>query len=84
MNSKFIISTTECITCNNELLKSLGSLRGVFGAEIDRIDGTINVNHTDEVSTDEISTILAKSGITANVVNAENNYDEPSVWGCAL
>lgn len=84
MNSKFIISTTECITCNNELLKSLGSLRGVFGAEIDRIDGTINVNHTDEVSTDEISTILAKSGITANVVIAENNYDEPSVWGCAL
>ena len=84
MNSKFNISTTECFTCNNELLKTLGTLRGVFGAEIDRIDGTIHVNHTDEVSTDEISATFAKLGITANVVIPENNYNEPSIWGCAL
>lgn len=50
MYSTFNISTSQCMTCNNEVLKQLGTLRGVFGAEMDRINGKIAVNHTDEIS----------------------------------
>ena len=58
MYSTFYVSKSQCMTCNNEVLKTLGTLRGVFGAEMDRIDGRIVVNHTDEVSREEIAATL--------------------------
>jgi hypothetical protein len=86
MYSTFIVSTSECITCTNKTLKSLGSLQGVFGAEIDQIDGKITVSHTDEISRNEIAALLLEIGYVEIVNNQENelNYDEPSIWGCAL
>jgi hypothetical protein len=50
------------MTCNNQVLKSLGSLRGVFGAEIETIDGKITINHTDEINRIELSEHLKSLG----------------------
>ncbi len=85
MYSTFYVSKSQCMTCNNEVLKTLGTLRGVFGAEMDRIDGRIVVNHTDEVSRDEIAATLDSLGWKEKQQDeAPVNYDEPSIWGCAL
>lgn len=86
MYSTFYVSKNQCMTCNNEVLKQLGTLRGVFGAEMDRIDGNITVNHTDEISRDEIRIKLDELGWKEipREDEGEVNYDEPSIWGCAL
>ena len=92
MYSAFIVSKSECMTCNNEVLKTLGTLQGVFGAEMDRIDGRIVVNHTDEVTREEIGAVLHKLGfperesVQAEEQKADHEVetDEPSIWGCAL
>jgi hypothetical protein len=88
MYSTFIISKSDCMTCTNKTLKSLGTLRGVFGAEVDQIDGKVVVSHTDEISRKEIADMLLSLGY-AEIENDsyqsnEINYDEPSIWGCAL
>ena len=62
MYSTFLVSTSECMTCNNQVLKTLGTLQGVFGAEMDNIDGRIVVSHTEEVTRNEIESILIKLG----------------------
>ena len=82
MYSTFKISETDCMSCTNVTLKNLGTLRGVFGAEIDRIDGQVVVNHTDEVSREEISSMLQSLGYKE--IPEEIESDEPSIWGCAL
>jgi len=85
MYSTFNISKTQCMTCNNQVLKSLGMLRGVFGAEIESIDGRITVNHTDEITRNEIAQKLDELGwkIVDNQ-DDEPAYNPPSEWGCAL
>lgn len=70
MYSTFQVNDDECLTCNNEVLKRIGSLQGVFGAEIDRIRGEVLVTHTDEVSRDMIKTTLKELGFFE-----ENNND---------
>lgn len=70
MYSTFQVNDDECLTCNNEVLKRIGSLQGVFGAEIDRIRGEVLVTHTDEVSRDMIKTTLKELGFFQ-----ENNND---------
>jgi len=82
MYSIFHVSKSECITCNNQILKSLGTMQGVFGAEMDRIDGRIEISHTDEVTRDQIGKILQSLGLPEIENKIEN--DEPSIWGCAL
>lgn len=62
MNSIFLISKTDCLACNNQVLKALGKLQGVYGAEIDRIQGLILVSHTEEVTPVEISNKLDSLG----------------------
>jgi len=90
MNSIFLVSETECSTCNNQVLKSLGTLQGVFGAEMDRIDGNIVVSHTDEIAREQISIELALLGfheIKEDIEEAQSTEpetDEPSIWGCSL
>lgn len=66
------------MTCNNEVLKQLGTLQGVFGAEMDRIDGKIVVHHTDEVSKKAIADKLDELGWT------ETDTNKPSTNGCRL
>jgi cation transport ATPase len=88
MYSTFLVSTSECITCNNQVLKTLGTLQGVFGAEMDNIDGRIVVSHTEEVTSNEIESILIKLGFAMRKADEEPvneiETDEPSIWGCAL
>jgi len=88
MYSTFLISKSDCMTCTNKTLKSLGTLRGVFGAEIDQIDGKVVVSHTDEITRKEIADMLLSLGYpeaeNESEQNKEINYDEPSIWGCAL
>jgi copper chaperone CopZ len=84
MYSTFILSKSHCMTCTNKTLKSLGTLRGVFGAEIDQIDGKVLVSHTDEVSRKEIAEMLLTMGYPEFENEQEIESDEPSIWGCAL
>ena len=90
MISTFLVSETECSTCNNQVLKSLGTLQGVFGAEMDRIDGNIVVSHTDEIAREQISIELALLGFheikedIKEALSTEQETDEPSIWGCSL
>jgi len=72
------------MTCTNKTLKSLGTLRGVFGAEIDQIEGKVLVSHTDEVSRKEIAEMLLSLGYPELENEQEIESDEPSIWGCAL
>lgn len=85
MYSTFLVSKTACMVCNNQLLKSLGTLQGIFEVEMDRIDGRIVVSHTDEVSREDIATLLTSLGFPEREreeLNEENN--EPPVCECSL
>lgn len=87
MYSTFLVSKSECMACNNKVLKQLGTLRGVFGAEMNRIEGEITVSHTDEVSRDQIWEVLISQGMPErkdDTLGQEVESDEPSIWGCAL
>ena len=78
MTSIFLVSMTSCVNCNNEVLKSLGSLQGVFGAEIDRSEGKIFVSHTDEVNRQQIIDVLSEIGF--QFLGPEIKFDTPSIW----
>jgi hypothetical protein len=86
MYTTFLVSKDQCLTCNNQVLKELGKLQGIFGAELERIDGRIVVSHTDEVSREEIAKILKEIGFPERTDDntTEIKPDEPSIWGCAL
>lgn len=62
MYSEFVVRKSDGMTCTNVTLKTLGTLRGVFGAEIDRISGNVLVTHTDEIKRDEIKEALESLG----------------------
>ena len=78
MTSVFLVSMKRCVSCNNEVLKSLGSLQGVFGVEIDRSEGKIFVSHTDEVNRQEVINVLSEIGF--QFVEPEIKFDTPSIW----
>ena len=82
MYSTFILSKSECLSCTNKTLKEIGTLQGVFGAEVDRINGKIEISHTDEISRDKIASKLEEIGFVLE--KNEIEPDEPSIWGCAL
>jgi len=94
MESTFLISEQGCTVCNNQVLKTLGTLQGVFGAVIDSIDGCITVSHTGEVKREEISAKLLSLGFperqdqtvedNEQAEDKEPEKEEPSEWGCAL
>jgi len=86
MYSTFIISKSNCMTCTNKTLKSLGTLQGIFGVEIDQIDGKVVVSHTDEINRKKIAEILLSLGYPEieNEQEQDINHNEPSIWGCAL
>ncbi|VBB45074.1 conserved hypothetical protein [uncultured Paludibacter sp.] len=71
MYSEFIIKKNEGMTCTNQTLKQLGTLQGVFGAEIDRISGNVLVSHTDEVNREQIKQELEKLGYFEETNNNE-------------
>ena len=79
MYSAFLVSTTAYMSCNNHILKSLGTLQGVFGAELDRIEGRIVVNHTDEVTRDKIAAMLASLGFPEKNKDFEDGENETDI-----
>jgi len=85
MYSTFYVLKSQCMTCDNKVLKTLGTLQGVFGVEMNRMEGQITVNHTDEVTREQIGKTLEVLGWSEILQeNSGNQYDEPSIWGCAL
>jgi len=85
MYSTFYVSKSQCMTCDNVVLKTLGTLRGVFGAEMDRIEGRLVINHTDELTREQIAITLDELGWKEiPQEEGEIDYNEPSIWGCAL
>lgn len=48
--------------CNNVIHKGLGTLTGVFGVSVDVGDGTVTVDHTDEVTARQIEDKLTGMG----------------------
>lgn len=71
MNSTFQINSDTCLMCNNQLMRKIGELQGVFGADVDYVNNVINVQHTDEVTKEEIQTLLISLGLQP--LNYENN-----------
>ncbi len=84
MESTFLISTSKCASCNNQTLKTLGNLQGVFGVDIDRIEGKIVVSHTDEITHNSISKVLSGQGFSLKEAHQDIAHDDPSIWGCSL
>jgi copper chaperone CopZ len=84
MYSTFLISKSDCMTCTNKTLKSLGTLRGVFGAEVDQIEGKVLVSHTDEISRKKIAEMLLSLGYPELENEQEIVDDKPSIWECVL
>ena len=62
MYSTFYVNGDGCLACNNQVLKKIGNLQGVFGAEIDRYKGEVVVTHTEEVSREMIEKTLNELG----------------------
>lgn len=88
MYSTFSVSKSTCMLCNNQVMKTLGTIQGIFGAEIDQLKGQIVVSHTDEVTREQISEALFSMGFSEcepeNKQRQEIETDEPSIWGCVL
>ena len=84
MYSTFLVLKNQCLVCNNQVLKELGKLQGVFGAELERIEGKIVVSHTDEVNREDISKALEKLGFPERNAEPETDSNNPSIWGCSL
>ncbi len=71
MYSTFDVNGDGCLVCNNQVLGTLGKLQGVFGAEVDYVNGRVVVSHTDEVTRDDISLVLNKLGFYETKTNCE-------------
>lgn len=84
MYSTFLVSKNQCMVCNNQVLKELGKLQGVFGSELERIEGKIVVSHTDEVNREDIAKALEKLGFSERDTEPETDSDNLSIWGCSL
>ncbi len=71
MYSTFDVNGNDCLVCNNQVLARIGKLQGVFGAEIDYLNGRVVVSHTDEVTREEISRTLKDLGFYEIKTNCE-------------
>lgn len=84
MVSTYLISQDQCLDCNNIVLKKLGTLQGVFGVEMDRMEGKVVITHTDEIAREVIAETLSLLGFIEKKQTEDIEPDEPSIWGCAL
>lgn len=62
MKTTIIVDNIRCGGCSNSIHKSLASLTGVFGVEVNIPKSTITVDHTDEVSREDIARKLLSMG----------------------
>lgn len=62
MYSTFDVNSDGCLACNNQVMGKIGQIQGVFGAEIDYVNGRVGVSHTDEVTREDIASTLNDLG----------------------
>ena len=68
MYSTFDVNGESCLICSSG---ELGKLQGVFGADVDFINNRVVVNHTDEVSREDMAEKLRKLGFLETKDNCE-------------
>jgi len=64
MKTTVRVENARCDRCSNAVHKDIGTLNGIFGVSIDIANGTVTVDHTDEVSREAIVKHLADIGFT--------------------
>lgn len=62
MYSTFDVNGGSCLICNSGVMAELGKLQGVFGADVDFVNNRVTVNHTDEVTREQIAEKLKELG----------------------
>lgn len=62
MLSIFHVKNLGCWACSVNIAPELIKLRGVYSTNVNVIKGTIEVNHTEEVSREQIKTKLEEIG----------------------
>jgi copper chaperone CopZ len=71
MYSTFDVNGESCLICSSGVMSELGKLQGVFGADVDFINNRVVVNHTDEVSREDMAEKLRKLGFLETKDNCE-------------
>lgn len=54
-----------CCSCNNAILKEIGGLQGVFAANVDFVNELVTVEHTDEVTSQQLMELLISIGLVS-------------------
>ncbi len=62
MKATIKVDNIKCGGCANSIHKSLASVNGVFGADVDLEAGEITVDHTDEVTRVQLAAKLLSMG----------------------
>ena len=62
MKTTIKVINIKCGGCANSIHKSLATLTGVFGVNVDIESGAITVEHTDEVTRENIAAKLLSMG----------------------
>lgn len=56
------VSNVHCTGCSRTIGREIGVIPGVYGLNVDIANKTILVDHTEEVSEEELITILKRIG----------------------
>lgn len=62
MKTTIEVENLKCGGCANSIHKSLGTLNGVYGVDINMISGKVTVDHTEEVDGRQITDKLLSLG----------------------
>lgn len=62
MKTTIKVENLKCSSCANSIHKSLGLLVGVFGVNIDMVSGDVTIEHTDEVTYEQLVAKLLSLG----------------------
>ncbi len=63
MTSSFQIHSENCLMCDRQVMRKIAELQGVFGADVNYVKNVIHVQHTDEVTKDELEKLLDELGL---------------------
>jgi len=64
MRTVIQVERANCCVFNNSLNREIAVLNGVYAVNIDNYKNEVTIDHTDEVSFEEIYTKLEESGYT--------------------
>ncbi len=63
MTSSFEIHSENCLMCDRQVMRKIAELQGVFGADVNYAKNVIHVQHTDEVTKEELQVLLNDLGL---------------------